>query len=87
MQHELKANTVEWWLNQIQDPIIKRLALGNMCINTKMIVCGIDEAIDFMFMWDETKEGTSFWCKISESNDINITFESVKHLLPENYVL
>jgi len=83
---ELQENTVEWWLNQITDPIIKRLALGNMVKEDKdskerNYFNGLAAAFD----WGRTKEGGSFWVKVS--NDPNITFESVKHLLPENYVL
>jgi len=84
---ELQENTVEWWLNQIADPIIKRLALGNMD-DDKLFICeNIEEAIAMSRLWDETKEGEVFWEYIAEQNDPTITFESVKHLLPENYVL
>lgn len=83
---ELQENTVEWWLNQIADPIIKRLALGNMVKEDKdskerNYFNGLAAAFD----WGRAKEGGSFWVKVS--NDPNITFESVKHILPENYTL
>ena len=84
----LQENTVEWWLNQITDPIIKRLALGNMnnnCIGEYSFT--INHAICGLKSWGKTKEGDIFWGIIAETNDPNITFESVKHLLPENYIL
>lgn len=84
---ELQINTVEWWLNQIQDPIIKRLALGNMVKEDKdSKVDDVFKAILEMCEWDKTKEGYRFWSKLC-TNDPTITFESVKHLLPENYIL
>lgn len=83
---ELQENTVEWWLNQITDPIIKRLALGNMVKEDKdskerNYFNGLAAAFD----WATAKEDGTFWVKVAD--DPNITFESVKHLLPENYVL
>jgi len=85
---ELEVNTVEWWLNQITDPIIKRLALGNMhWHNKKSKVLGVSQALRRSFIWLGANEGHEFWKTIELSNDPNITFESVKHLLPENYTL
>ena len=85
---EMQVNTVEWWLHQITDPIIKRLALGNMDgeLNSK-IVDDLECAIGDAFYWDNAKEGRTFWDEIAEQNDPTITFESVKHLLPPNYTL
>jgi len=48
MENELTVNTVKWWLNQITDPTIKRLAFGNLDSNllgyelgsSASIVCG-----------------------------------------------
>ena len=85
---EMQENTVEWWLNQITDPIIKRLALGNMDIEDMHdIEDGLISAFYNAFEWDVTKEGKAFWEYIANSGNPNITFESVKHLLPQNYVL
>ena len=84
---ELQVNTVEWWLNQIQDPIIKRLALGNMDVEKDMKVNYFDTAICWLKRWEVTKEGDEFWREIYAIGNPTITFESVKHLLPENYVL
>ena len=85
---ELQENTVEWWLNQLKDPIIKRLALGNMDNRyNNRFTNDLQGAIGYSFIWKGTKEGHDFWDKIDAQNDPNITFESVKHLLPENYVL
>ena len=84
---ELQENTVEWWLNKIQDPIIKRLALGNMRLQSNKKVNYFDTAICWIKRWEITKEGELFWGEICRQNDPNITFESVMHLLPENYVL
>lgn len=86
---ELQENTVEWWLNQIKDPIIKRLALGNMDNDAYRysVRNDIEYALSDAFTWMKTKEGELFWERIADQNDPNITFESVKHLLPENYVL
>lgn len=83
---ELQENTVEWWLNQITDPIIKRLALGNTSFG-KYPSHTLYQAIAMLKVWDGTKEGHNFWLHIHNQNDPTITFESVKHLLPENYVL
>ena len=85
---ELQENTVEWWLNQITDPIIKRMALGNMDSNLLGYELGsLYGAICSLRDWGATNEGRYFWKAIAMYNDPNITFESVKHLLPENYVL
>jgi len=85
---ELQENTVEWWLNQITDSIIKRLALGNMDSNLLGYELGsLYGAICSLRDWGATNEGRYFWKAIAMYNDPNITFESVKHLLPENYVL
>lgn len=85
---ELQENTVEWWLNQITDPIIKRLALGNMDgHNNNDKVFDVPQALRRSFTWIHTNEGHEFWKTIELSKKTNITFESVKHLLPENYVL
>lgn len=85
---ELQENTVEWWLNQIADPIIKKLALGNMDNGKKnFFTANLQRTIGGAFIWNVSKEGHDFWCEIDAQNDPNITFESVKHLLPENYVL
>lgn len=86
---ELTENTVEWWLNQITDPIIKRLALGNMDgRNRQDKVLGLSQALRRSFTWVYTNEGHNFWKTIELSKTPNtITFESVKHLLPQNYVL
>lgn len=86
---ELQVNTVEWWLNQITDPIIKRLALGNMDgRNNNDKVLDLSQALRRSFTWINTNEGHQFWKTIELSKTPNtITFESVKHLLPENYVL
>lgn len=86
---ELQVNTVEWWLHQIKDPIIKRLALGNMDNDAYRysVRNDIEYALSDAFTWMKTKEGELFWERIADQNDPNITFESVKHLLPENYVL
>jgi len=85
---ELQENTVEWWLNQITDSIIKRLALGNMDSNLLGYELGsLYGAICSLRDWGATNEGRYFWKAIAMYNDPNITFESVKHLLPENYTL
>ena len=84
---EIQENTVEWWLHQITDPIIKRLALGNMRhVNKYKIVDDVFKAILEMCEWDKTKEGYHFWAKLC-TNDPTITFDSVKHLLPQGYIL
>ena len=85
---ELTENTVEWWLHQIQDPIIKRLALGNMDSNNLGYeLDSLYGAICSLRDWGTTKEKIRFWKSIAMYNDPTITFESVKHLLPENYIL
>lgn len=85
---EIQENTVKWWLNQIQDPIIKRLALGNMDSNNLGYELGsLYGAICSLRDWGATKEKIRFWKSIAMYNDPTITFESVKHLLPQNYVL
>lgn len=84
---ELQVNTVEWWLHQIKDPIIKRLALGNMDREKTPTCSELRDAICWMCLWGNTNEGDIFWNHIAEQNDPTITFESVKHLLPENYTL
>ena len=83
---ELQVNTVEWWLHQIKDPIIKRLALGNMDTELKYLFQPqYYYALSCSFDWGNSNERGGFW--LSVSNDPTITFESVKHLLPENYTL
>lgn len=91
MVFELQENTVEWWLNQIQDPIIKKLALGNTSDKIKKSnECVFNDVLARSFFWQTSKEGQDFWEYIAialKAGNPNITFESVKHLLPENYVL
>ena len=85
---EIQENTVEWWLHQLKDPIIKRLALGNMDSNNLGYeLDSLYGAICSLRDWGATKEKRRFWKAIAMYNDPNITFESVKHLLPKNYVL
>lgn len=84
---ELTENTVEWWLHQITDPIIKRLALGNMDGDKDIKINYFNTAICWIKHWETTKEGDEFWREIYAIGNPNITFESVKHLLPGNYVL